>query len=332
MTLLAQLGEGLPERYYLGLDVGYKEHVGAVISLETFVRGGDRWKRSRCLHFPSRQAGLDRFQRYLDGYSPDPQTFLGICEPTGGYYGATVYQYLLDHHYPMWMVENALTRHMREQIVGGIPKTDDTEARVMARICYLHEAVGEEFKLRPLRLARSDEASLMALCRDSWKLSQMIVRERNQFTQLMAVVFPELKTFFFHNYRQYVVYTGYYAGLEKSQTIDRTRMSRRGNRDLKGAYFQIAGPLVWFDRGENPYEALFERKTAAGYPWYKAMPFVCAALARHIYHCLKFKQPYAVEKAFGVVALASEQALLDLQAGLDEQLEVMEAHLISEEA
>ena len=62
------------------------------------------------------------------------------------------------------------------------------------------------------------------------------------------------------------------------------------------------------------------------------MPFVCAALARHVYHCLKFKQPYDVEKAFGVVAPVSEQALLDLQADLDEQFEVMKAHLIPEEA
>jgi hypothetical protein len=101
----------------------------------------------------------------------------------------------------------------------------------------------------------------------------------------------------FRNYHRYVAYTGYYAGLERSQTIDRTRMSRRGNRNLKRAYFQIAAPLVWFERGENPYKALFEHKTAAGHPWYEAMPFVCAALARHIYHCLKFKQPYDVEKA-----------------------------------
>jgi len=46
MTLLAQLGEGLPERYYLGLDISYKEHVAVVISLETCVRGGERWKRA----------------------------------------------------------------------------------------------------------------------------------------------------------------------------------------------------------------------------------------------------------------------------------------------
>jgi transposase len=459
MTLLARLGNELPERNYLGLDVGYKEHVAVVIDLETFARGGDRWKRARCQHFPSTQSGLGRFQQYLDCFSRDPQTFLGVCEPTGGCYGATVYQYLLDHRYATWMIENALTRHMREKVMGGMAKTDETDARVMARICYLHEAVGEEFKLRPLKLAKQEDVNLLAMCRDSWRLSQMIVRGRNQFSQLMAVVFPELKAYFtksvstiapvtlvaayptpadlaaapaeevkgvlwevgayrhahrvgelqglaqcssgllpdpgrawrlrwltdflqsnlkarvalekqveawvtrhpgyqwieavpyagpatlgvilavtrdvnrFSNYRKYVAYSGYFAGLEKSQTIDRTRMSRRGNRDLKRAYFQIAAPLVWFDRGENSYKELFERKMAEGKPWYKAMPFVCAALARHIYHCLKFEDPYDVEKAFGApMSLpASEEARMDLEADLDERFEVMEAHLTPEE-
>jgi hypothetical protein len=145
----------------------------------------------------------------------------------------------------------------------------------------------------------------------------------------------------FRNYRRYVAYTGYFAGLEKSQTIDRTRMSKRGNRDLKRALFpwpvsqdrQIAAPLVWFDRGENPYKALFERKEAEGRPWYRAMPYVCAALARHIYHCLKSQEPYDVEKAFGepVSSLAFDQAIEGLRAGLEDEFEAMEAHLIQEE-
>ena len=59
MTLLDRLGESLPERYYLGIDVGYKAHVAAVISLETFVQRGDQWKRARCLEFPSTRGGLE---------------------------------------------------------------------------------------------------------------------------------------------------------------------------------------------------------------------------------------------------------------------------------
>jgi transposase len=417
VTLLRKLGNDLPERYYLGVDVGYKEHVAVVVNLQTFARGDARWKRARCVHFASTQAGLRKLQCYLDRFSTEQGAFLGLCEPTGGHYGATVFQSLLDQGYDMHLIENATVKHMRERIYPGLPKTDDMDSRVMARIGYLHEAVGEEFTLRPLTLADPDDAHLLALCRDHWKLSIMITRARNQFTQMMAVTFPELKTFFtssistfapvslvsayptpallaaapaeevhdtlwkagayqharrvtelqdladdssgllpdpgrawriewltsfllsnflyqarlgkrikrlvaqrdeyplvanvpysgpetlgviltvtgnikrFPNYRTYVAYSGYFAGLQKSQTIDRTKMSRRGNRNLKRVLFQIAAPLVWFDRGDNPYKRLYQRKKAEGRPWYKAMPFVCAALARHIYHCLKFSDP-----------------------------------------
>jgi len=117
-----------------------------------------------------------------------------------------------------------------------------------------------------------------------------------------------------------VAYTGCFPGLETSQTIDRTRMSRRGNRDLKRALFQIAAPLVWFDRGSNPYKDLYQGKMAGGRQWYRAMPFVCAALARHIYHCLKFNDPYNVEKTFhGWSSIpATDEDSLDLDANLDE--------------
>ncbi len=59
------------------------------------------------------------------------------------------------------------------------------------------------------------------------------------------------------------------------------------------------------------------------------MRFVCAALAGHIYHCLKFKNPYGVEKAFrgSTPVPASEQALVDLEADLEERFEVIDVHL-----
>jgi hypothetical protein len=196
MTLLSQLGTDLPERHYLGIDVGYKEHVAVVISLQRFVRGSVRWQRARCVHFASTRSGLRKLQGYLDRFSTKHETFFGLCEPTGGHYGATTFQYLLDQDYDMNLVENATVRHMRNKLFPGLPKTDEMDARVMARIGYLHEAVGEEFTLRPLKLADPEDAHLLALCRDSWKLNTTITRARNQFTQLMAVTFPELKTFF----------------------------------------------------------------------------------------------------------------------------------------
>lgn len=110
-----------------------------------------------------------------------------------------MFQYLLDRGYPMLLVENVTTRYMRKKIFPNMPKTDEMDARVMARIGYLHEAVGEEFTLRPLELPDPNDADLLALRRDSWKLNTMICWARNQFAQLMALIFPELKTFFIHS-------------------------------------------------------------------------------------------------------------------------------------
>ena len=39
MGMLRLISEGLPERYYLGVDIGYKEHVACVIALSTFAQG-----------------------------------------------------------------------------------------------------------------------------------------------------------------------------------------------------------------------------------------------------------------------------------------------------
>ena len=455
MTFLTRLGHDLPVRYYLGVDVGYKEHVAVVIPLTRFIGGGASWEHARCLHFASTRQGLARLDEYLAGFSTDPTCFLGLCEPTGGYYGVTLFHHLVTQRYPMMWIENVTVRAMRERIFPQMVKTDEMDSRVMARIAYLHEAVGEEFSLRPVVLPAADDADLLALCRDHWKLTTMICRVRNQFTQLMAVVFPELKTFFtssvstlapvrllatypgpadlsaapvdaiaqvlhdtrshthaaraselqalartssglppdpgrawrltwsttflldnfrheaqlekrivqmverradytllasvpmagpstlglilavtgdvnrFANYRRYVAYSGYFAGLEQSQTIDRTHMSKRGNRDLKRALFQIAAPLVWLDKGDNPYKTLYQRKMAEGRPWYEAMPFACAALARHLYHCLKAKDPYDVAQAFRkpVSARACDEEMAELQGSLDDKLEDMETRL-----
>src|SRR4030095_1291098 len=196
MSLLSTLVSQYPKRFYLGVDIGYREQVAVIISLETFARGGDAWLHTRAITFASARAGLRALRKYLDRFSMTPTDFFGLCEPTGGYYGAAVYQYLLDQGYSLQWVENSTTKAMREKIFGKEYKTDDLDARVLARIGYLHEMVGEEFTLRPVSLPKPDDAVLLAVCRDHWKLNTMLTRTRNQFSQLMAMVFPELKTFF----------------------------------------------------------------------------------------------------------------------------------------
>jgi len=66
------------ERVYVGIDLGYREHVVAATPLQAFnpQRQPDGWKRVKTLKFGSDAAGYQRLQRYLERCSADPADFL----------------------------------------------------------------------------------------------------------------------------------------------------------------------------------------------------------------------------------------------------------------
>jgi transposase len=70
------------------------------------------------------------------------------------------------------------------------------DARLMARMGFLHELVGEEFSIRPVHLTNPDAAALKVMVGDLNVLQKEITRRRNQLQQITAATFPELKTFF----------------------------------------------------------------------------------------------------------------------------------------
>jgi transposase len=186
------------ERIFVGIDVGYREHVVAAIPLASFnvSRFQDSWKRVKTQHFSSDAAGFRQLRAYLDKVSTLPSDFLVLLEPTGGYYAMTLLIYLIGHGYPVLQVENKATKDYREKIFGSETKTDDTDARLMARMGFLHAVVGEEFSIQPIYLTTPDEAALKVMVRDLVKLQKEITRRRNQLQQVVAVTFPELKSFF----------------------------------------------------------------------------------------------------------------------------------------
>ncbi len=188
----------LNERLYVGIDVGYKEHVIAAIRMTTFNFSShqDNWKRAKTLHFTSDAAGFKQLRRYLDKFSTNPLDFLILLEPTGGYYGMTLLMYLISQDYKVLQVENKAVKDYREKIFGSETKTDDTDARLMSRMGFLHELVGEEFSIQPVYLTHPDDAALKVMVRDLVKLQKEITRRRNQLQQVIAVTFPELKAVF----------------------------------------------------------------------------------------------------------------------------------------
>ncbi len=186
------------ERVYVGIDLGYREHVVAATPLQAFnpQRQPDGWKRVKTLKFGSDAAGYQRLQRYLERCSADPTDFLVLLEPTGGYYGLSLILYLLGKGYRILQVDNRTVKEYREKVFGLETKTDDVDARLMARMGFLHEMVGEEFSIQPVYLVDGDAAALRVMVRDLEKLTREITRRRNQLQQIAAATFPEFKTFF----------------------------------------------------------------------------------------------------------------------------------------
>ena len=56
-----------PERIYVGIDLGYREHVAVAIPLAAFnpQHRPEGWKRMKTLKFTSDAAGYQRLKRYL---------------------------------------------------------------------------------------------------------------------------------------------------------------------------------------------------------------------------------------------------------------------------
>ena len=70
------------ERVYVGIDVGYRQHVAAASPLSVFnaQRNPNGWRRVKTVRFGSDAAGFAQLQRYLDKHSAAATGFLVLLE------------------------------------------------------------------------------------------------------------------------------------------------------------------------------------------------------------------------------------------------------------
>jgi transposase len=183
---------------FVGIDIGYRTHVACAIPGNLFnaKRYPDGWKRAKTSHFSSDAAGFKKLQKYLASFSSNPAHFLILSEPSGGHYGLALLIYLKMKHYSLLQVENKAVKEYREDIYGSETKTDDTDARLMARMGFLHEWVGEEFSIQQVRIASPDESMIRLMSRDLMRLTKEMSIRKCQLHQMFAYTFPELKTVF----------------------------------------------------------------------------------------------------------------------------------------
>ncbi len=116
--------------------------------------------------------------------------------PTGGYCARTIHAFLVSLGIEVHWVKNAAVHDARDAIYGPRTKTDPVDARLIARLLYLREAVGQEYAFSTGYDQIRAYATLRLLVGNRWRLRQAQAGAGNQLTQILDVVFPELAEVF----------------------------------------------------------------------------------------------------------------------------------------
>lgn len=183
-------------KFYVGIDIGYKFHVATCIPYTYFLDSKEPWKRSKAIQFNSDSNGLRKVLESLQSVSNNPKDFFILMEPTGGHYGYLVMRYLLDIGYNLFQVENKAVKDFRERQLGIKEKSDQIDSRIMAYMGF-HKALHPSMvSVRIVTPATPTQILFRTLTRDRWLLNQQLTRRKNQVQQLFAVTNPELKTVF----------------------------------------------------------------------------------------------------------------------------------------
>lgn len=179
-------------RLYVGLDVGRRQHMVAAIPGDRMA--GDGWQRAPVKGFDSTAGGFAELETWLETFGvPVQQTVVGL-EPSGGWYGRPVTEWLEARGYSVVWLQNWAVHERRTLLIGKQTKTDALDARLLARVLFEKDALGTttSILIRPPRSV----IALRLLLRNRLRLVEDRIRFRGQLTGIEDVLFPELKEFF----------------------------------------------------------------------------------------------------------------------------------------
>lgn len=161
------------ERFFLGVDVGCRTHVVCALPRSLFEQGDSRWQHAPTLTVPVSRPGYEKISALLARLTDDPaRDVVAGLEPTGGYYARTVHAYLASLGLEVRWIKNNAVHDARDAVYGKKTKTDAADARLIARLLYLREAVGQEYAFTAGHNQIGVYATLRLLVNNRWKLRQ----------------------------------------------------------------------------------------------------------------------------------------------------------------
>lgn len=161
---------------FVGIDVGRHHHQVAAIPRERMDDGS--WERAAARSFAANAMGFRDLVAWLESSGLSPEQVRVGCEPTGGWYSRTVVTWLETHGYQIDWLQNWAVHERRQLILGKQTKTDALDARLIARLLYQRERLGQSRAfLHPTVPGRE---SLRMLVRNRLKLVNFRTRYRLQ--------------------------------------------------------------------------------------------------------------------------------------------------------
>ena len=185
-----------PERFYVGVDVGRRHHVVTIVSRSTFDAGNKSWQSAPTLKVTVNQEGFQRLQELIAKHTDDPSSVIAGLEPTGGYYSRTIHAFLQRLGVDVLWLKNQAVHDVRDAVYGKRAKTDPVDARLIARLLWLRDTVGQEYAFATGHDQIGAYSTLRLLVANRWRLKQAQRRASNQLTQILDVIFPEFAELF----------------------------------------------------------------------------------------------------------------------------------------
>jgi len=151
---------GDKQRFYVGVDVGRRQHSAAILSAAE-ARAG--WERARVFSFSADLYGFREFFLALARAGAGPENTVCALEATGGYYSQPIFRALSERGYGVFSLKNQAVHDLREMVYGRRSKTDVEDARLIARLLYLREAIGQEYGFHVVHQGESRYRSVRLL-------------------------------------------------------------------------------------------------------------------------------------------------------------------------
>lgn len=180
-------------RFYVGIDVGRRQHSAAILSADQAAHG---WERARVLPFSADVFGFKELLSRLEEVGATPEQTVCALEATGGYYSQPIFQWLRRRGYAVLWVRNQAVHDLRETVYGRRSKSDVEDARLIARLLYLRDAIGQEYAFQVANEGELRYRNLRLLVELRWKQVQARRRASNQLMQVLDVLFPEMRLIF----------------------------------------------------------------------------------------------------------------------------------------